>query len=125
MENHEVGAIYSYKCSDKEAYLLMDIDMSENPIEGKQLYTFMNWKTGEYIQVSEGLVDVLFEKETIGGPIYSSNEYIIEVYGCDDSTSIREELTNKEYVLLSRIAENITNASEYGCMPTMNIRKVD
>lgn len=49
--------------------------------------------------------------------------YVISVDGCDDSTIIREELTLEEYELLNTIAEKITNASEYGCMPTMEIEE--
>lgn len=50
--------------------------------------------------------------------------YIVSVDGCDDSTAIIQELTLEEYELLNTIAEKITNASEYGCMPTMEIKEV-
>ena len=50
--------------------------------------------------------------------------YEISVHGCDDSTIIREELTLEEYEFLNMIAEEITNASSYGCMPTMEIEEV-
>ena len=50
--------------------------------------------------------------------------YEIAVHGCDDSTTIKQELTFEEYELLKEIAEKITNTSSYGCMPTMGIRAV-
>lgn len=49
--------------------------------------------------------------------------YEISVHGCDDSTTIKQELTFEEYELLKEIAEKITNTSYYGCMPTMGIRE--
>ena len=49
--------------------------------------------------------------------------YEISVHGCDDSTTIKQELTFEEYELLKEIAEKITNTSTYGCMPTMTVRK--
>ena len=49
--------------------------------------------------------------------------YEISVHGCDDSTTIKQELTFEEYELLKEIAEKITNTSSYGCMPTMGIRE--
>lgn len=50
--------------------------------------------------------------------------YEVSVHGCDDSTTIRQELTFEEYEFLNAIAEKITNASKYGCMPTMEIEEV-
>ena len=50
--------------------------------------------------------------------------YEVSVHGCDDSTTIRQELTFEEYEFLNTIAEEITNASSYGCMPTMEIEEV-
>ena len=50
--------------------------------------------------------------------------YEVSVHGCDDSTTIRQELTFEEYEFLNTIAEKITNASEYGCMPIMEIEEV-
>ena len=45
--------------------------------------------------------------------------YIISVDGCDDYTKIIKELTKEEYELLKEVSTEITNASKYGCMPTM------
>lgn len=51
--------------------------------------------------------------------------YEVSVHGCDDSTTIKQELTFEEYEFLSTIAEKITNASEYGCMPIMEIEETN
>lgn len=50
--------------------------------------------------------------------------YEISVHGCDDSTTIKQELSFEEYELLKEIAEKITNTSTYGCMPTMGIKEI-
>lgn len=50
--------------------------------------------------------------------------YEIWVDGCDDSTYITFELTDKEYELVKRIAEEITETSEYKCQPIMSINEV-
>lgn len=52
-------------------------------------------------------------------------KYIIAVYGCDDSTIIEKELTDDELKLIQELAKEITEASEYDCMPTMEIEVVD
>jgi len=46
------------------------------------------------------------------------------VVGCDDTTSIRKELTKTQMKLIKDIAEDITAASEYGCMPKMGVEPV-
>lgn len=48
-----------------------------------------------------------------------TKKYEIIVDGCDDYTKIIKELTIEEYELLKEVSAEITNASEYGCMPTM------
>ena len=50
--------------------------------------------------------------------------YEVSVHGCDDSTTIKQELTFEEYELLKEISEKITNTSSYVCMPTMVIEEV-
>lgn len=50
-----------------------------------------------------------------------TKKYITSVHGCDDSTYTEMELTQKEFELISKLAEKITEASTYGCMPTMRI----
>ena len=47
--------------------------------------------------------------------------YQIEVIGCDDYTITQMELDESEYELIKILSEKITAASEYGCMPTMQI----
>ena len=48
-------------------------------------------------------------------------KYTISVDGCDDSTTISEELTKEEFEFLERIKEKINKTSTYQCMPTMEI----
>lgn len=50
-----------------------------------------------------------------------SDRYQIAVHGCDDSTIIETTLTNDEAEFLKRIAEAITRASSYQCMPVMYV----
>lgn len=47
----------------------------------------------------------------------------ISVDGCDDSTHIEMELTEDEAALVRLIAEKITAAAEYGCMPVMRLEE--
>lgn len=51
-------------------------------------------------------------------------KYKISVMGCDDSTHIEMDLAPPSVALVSRIAEAITEASEYNCMPRMHIKPV-
>ena len=50
-----------------------------------------------------------------------TKKYEIIVDGCDDYTKIIKELTIEEYELLVDVSTEITNASEYTCMPRMEI----
>lgn len=50
--------------------------------------------------------------------------YQIRVSGCDDSTRIEKELTEEQFKFLSEVADAITNASTYDCMPTMSVELV-
>ena len=50
-----------------------------------------------------------------------TKKYVITVDGCDDSTEIIKELTLEEYELLVDVSAEITDASEYTCMPRMEI----
>lgn len=52
-------------------------------------------------------------------------KYRISVHGCDDSTFIEKELTEDELRLVQSIAKEVTDSSEYVCMPTMEIEVVD
>ena len=51
-------------------------------------------------------------------------KYKIGVHGCDDSTYIYKELNQEELKLVKQIAEEITNASSSGCMPTMEVEEL-
>ena len=51
--------------------------------------------------------------------------YEISVYGCDDTTTIQCELTDKELELVEKIAIAITDTSTYQCMPTMGVELVE
>lgn len=136
MDKFDVGTIYRY--GNGELYILKGIERinGDSTEDGwdyfseRVMFSFMNLNNSEYIKVSASLVNTLFTKLYQSGTVVDSyklesKKYRVEVYGCDDSTSVEEELTDREYDFLKRIADNITNASEYGCMPTMNIRKVD
>lgn len=50
-----------------------------------------------------------------------TKKYEITVDGCDDYTKIIKELTEEEHELLKEVSSEITNASEYGCMPRMEV----
>lgn len=52
-------------------------------------------------------------------------KYKISVHGCDDSTTIVKELTEKELKLIQSVADEVTEASEYQCMPTMEIKELE
>ena len=53
------------------------------------------------------------------------NLYKITVHGCDDSTTVLKVIDSEEEVsILRNTAESITQASTYGCMPTMEVDKI-
>lgn len=52
-------------------------------------------------------------------------KFRITVSGCDDSTTIEKKLTDAELRLIEVVAHEITEASEYGCMPTMEVEEVE
>lgn len=58
---------------------------------------------------------------TGGGGGLMAKIYTIAVHGCDDSTYITRELTETEHTFLQAIAKQITDASTYGCEPTMTV----
>jgi hypothetical protein len=47
--------------------------------------------------------------------------HTITVSGCDDSTTVVLPLTAVEAAVVRRVAEAISDASEFGCMPTMSV----
>ena len=50
------------------------------------------------------------------------SRYVIRVIGCDDTTSIVRALNDSEASLVREICEQVTAASEYKCMPRMELR---
>lgn len=52
-------------------------------------------------------------------------KYLIECCGCDDSTQITMDLTDKQLAFVKYLTGQITLTSTYGCMPTMNVRQLD
>ena len=51
-------------------------------------------------------------------------KYRILVHGCDDSTIIEKELTEDELKTIQSIASEVTESSEYECMPTMEVKEL-
>ena len=52
-------------------------------------------------------------------------KYRILVHGCDDSTIIEKELTEDELKTIQSIASEVTETSEYVCMPTMEVEELE
>ena len=52
-------------------------------------------------------------------------KYRISVHGCDDSTIIEKELTEDELKTIQSIASEVTDSSEYVCMPTMEVKELE
>jgi hypothetical protein len=52
-------------------------------------------------------------------------KYRISVHGCDDSTIIEKELTEDELKVIQSVASEVTETSEYKCMPTMIVEELE
>ena len=52
-------------------------------------------------------------------------KYRILVHGCDDSTIIEKELTEDELKTIQLVAKEVTETSEYVCMPTMEVEELE
>jgi hypothetical protein len=52
-------------------------------------------------------------------------KYRISVHGCDDSTIIEKELTEDELKIIKSVAKEVTETSEYGCMPIMIVEELE
>ena len=48
----------------------------------------------------------------------------VTVQGCDDSTSVELEVSPVELAIIAALAEKITAASGYPCMPVMQVRQL-
>ena len=54
-----------------------------------------------------------------------TNLYYIENVGCDDTTHGLARMTDDQFVTFKNIIENLNKNSTYGCMPTINVYKID
>ena len=52
-------------------------------------------------------------------------KYEITLNGCDDDTTFVMELSEPEYLFLSRVSELANKTSTYGCMPRMYVEKIE
>ena len=52
-------------------------------------------------------------------------KYRILVHGCDDSTIIEKELTEDELDLIQSVAQDVTETSEYICMPIKEVEGLE
>jgi len=50
--------------------------------------------------------------------------YKISVDGCDDSTVFEKAMTKEQLKFLMSIAIQCNKTSEYGCMPTIKVKRV-
>jgi len=53
----------------------------------------------------------------------SKRTYIINIMGCDDTTTISHELSDDEFAFLNAIAEKVDEAATGICMPTIGIKE--
>lgn len=51
-------------------------------------------------------------------------KYIIENFGCDDTTEGKFLLTEQQYKFLNDIFEKLNKNSTYGCMPKIYIKEI-
>ena len=49
--------------------------------------------------------------------------YVITLEGCDDETVFKMDLTEREAILLEKVAAKANETSTYGCMPRMYIKE--
>lgn len=52
-------------------------------------------------------------------------KYTIDIYGCDDTTSVVMELNEVELEVIERLCAKTVEISSYQCMPTMEVEEVD
>lgn len=48
----------------------------------------------------------------------------VYVSGCDDTTIVELEVNKHDFKVIETLAEVVTAASTYGCMPTMRVEKL-
>lgn len=49
----------------------------------------------------------------------------IILHGCDDSTYFEMDLSEKEYKLIQEVSKKSVDTSSYGCMPIMEVSKIE
>lgn len=54
-----------------------------------------------------------------------SNLYYIENQGCDDTTYGLARITDEDFPKFKEIIENLNENSYYGCMPTIQVWRID
>ena len=54
-----------------------------------------------------------------------TNLYLIRNYGCDDATTGLAHMTDEQLAFFKNIIENLNKNSTYGCMPTIEVYRVD
>ena len=52
-----------------------------------------------------------------------AKEYLVVVQGCDDSTGIIIQADDIKFDIIKELADQVTEASTYGCQPRMSIRE--
>lgn len=52
-------------------------------------------------------------------------EYMIALHGCDDSTYIKELMTESEFEFLKELEKKFDEKSSYVCMPVMEIKPIN
>lgn len=68
---------------------------------------------------SSNFIEFKYEEEG-----FAMNKVKFALQGCDDSTTIEIEVTNKELKFLERLEILTNEASSYGCEPTLDIIEV-
>jgi hypothetical protein len=48
----------------------------------------------------------------------------IELIGCDDTAAFEMEVNEEQFEFLTIVANRSQDASDYGCMPTMEVEHV-
>ena len=51
--------------------------------------------------------------------------YVITLEGCDDETVFKMDLTEREAILLEKVAAKANETSTYGCMPRMYVEECE
>ena len=54
-----------------------------------------------------------------------SNLYLIRNCGCDDTTTGLARMSNEQLDFLKTVIENLNKNSTYGCMPTIDVYRID